>query len=192
MTWVDWLIVGFLVLGAWDGLRRGLLAGGLSIAAYVVAWLAAARLSVPLGTYIDRRFGLVAGLERAANGAAPAIGSLVVKPVTPLFTRIVDGIAYVLVLAAVLVVASMVVRVAARLPLGLLSAPNRLGGFLLGAAKNALIVLIVWALVAPYAVSAGPPIAPAVDGSRLLALAARLTVRLPAIGHLLPVGSAVR
>jgi uncharacterized membrane protein required for colicin V production len=192
VTWVDWVIVAFLALGAWEGLRRGLFAGALAIASYAVAWLAAARLSVPLGTFLDHRFGIVARLQSSVAAAAPGVGSLVVRPVAPVLTRVVDDIAYVLVLLAVLAAASVAVRVVSRLPLGLLAGPNRLGGLLLGAARNAVIVLIVWAVLAPYAVTAGPPISSAVDRSRLLAVAASLTARLPAVGALLPVGSAVR
>ncbi len=192
MTWVDWVIVVFLALGAWEGVRRGLVVGALTIVSYVVAWVLAARLSVPLGTYLDHRLGLVARFQAATAGAAPAIGGLVVKPVTPLFTRVVDDIAYVLVVLGVLAAASLVVRVIAHVPLGLIAGPNRLGGLLLGAARNAVIVLIVWGLVAPYAVTAGPPIQGAVDHSRLLAEAARITVHLPVVGSLLPVGRSVR
>lgn len=192
MTWVDWLILAFLALGAWEGVRRGLVVGALTIVSYVAAWVIAARLSVPVGTFLDRRFGLVARFQSATRGALPAVGGLVVKPVTPLFTRVVDDIAYVLVVLAVLAAASIVVRAIAHLPLGLLAGPNRLGGLLLGAARNAIIVLIVWGLLAPYAVTAGPPIQGAVDHSRLLSTAARLTIRLPVVGGLLPVGRAVR
>ncbi len=191
MTWVDWVILAFLALGAWEGMRRGLLVGGLTIVSYVVAWVVAVRLSVPFGTFLDRRLGLVSRFQAATVGAAPAIGGLVVKPVTPVFTRVVDDIAYVLIILAVMAAASMVVRVLAHLPMGLLAAPNRLGGLLLGAARNAVIVLIVWGLVAPYAVNAGPPISVAVDHSRLLAAAARVTVRLPVVGTLLPIGRTV-
>jgi uncharacterized membrane protein required for colicin V production len=192
MTWVDWVILVFLALGAWEGLRRGLLVGALTIASYAVAWIVAVRLSVPFGTFLDHRFDLVSRLQAATEGAAPAIGGLVVKPVTPVLTRVVDDVAYVLIILGVLAAASLVLRALARLPMGLLAAPNRLGGFLLGAARNALIVLIVWGLVAPYAVNAGPPISSAVDHSRLLAAAARVTVRLPVVGALLPVGRSVR
>lgn len=191
MTWVDWVIVAFLAYGAWEGLRRGLLAGSLAIVAYAVAWFAATRFSVPLGTYLDHKFGLVARFQTAARTAAPAIGSAVVKPVTPLFTRVVDDVAYALVLIGVLVVASLIVKVVARVPLGLLAGPNRLGGLLLGAARNGLIVLIVWAVLAPYAVTAGPPIAPAVDHSTILRMAAHWTRRLPVVGHLMPIGSGI-
>lgn len=191
MTWVDWLIIVFLALGAWEGVRRGLLGGVLTIVSYVAAWVAAARLSVPFGTFLDHRLGLVARFQAATQAAAPAIGGLVVKPVTPLFTRVVDDIAYVLVLMGVLVAASLVLRVIAHLPLGLLAGPNRLGGLLLGAVRNAVIVLIVWGLVAPYAVSAGPPISTAVDHSQLLAAAAKLIVHLPVLGQRLPIGRAI-
>lgn len=191
MTWVDWVIVAFLAYGAWEGLRRGLLAGSLAIIAYAVAWFAATRLSVPFGTYLDHKFGLVARFQSAARTAAPAIGGAVVKPVTPLFTRVVDDVAYALVLIGVLVVASMIVKVVAKVPLGLLAGPNRLGGMLLGAARNALIVLIVWAVLAPYAATAGPPIAPAFDGSRILHIAAHWSKRLPLVGHLMPIGTVI-
>lgn len=191
MTWVDWVILAFLAYGAWEGLRRGLLAGSLAIIAYAVAWMAATRFSVPFGTYLDHRLGLVARFQSATQSAAPALSGVLVKPVTPLLTRVVDDIAYGIVLVAILLVASMVVKVVARVPLGLLAAPNRLGGLLLGAARNALIVLILWAVLAPYAASAGPPIAPAVDGSRLLHMAAQLSTRLPVVGHLTPIGSVI-
>ena len=192
MTWVDWVIIVFVAFGAWEGVRRGLLVGALTIVSYVVAWVAAVRLSVPFGTFLDHRFGIVERLQSATTSAVPAIGGLVVQPVTPLITRVVDDAAYVLVIIGVLAAASMVLRVVAHLPMGLLAAPNRLGGLVLGAARNAVIVLIVWSLVAPYAISAGPPIAGAVDHSRLLADAARLTVHLPVVGSLLPVGSSTR
>ena len=192
MTWVDWVIIAFVAFGAWEGMRRGLLVGALTIVSYVVAWILAVRLSVPFGTFLDHRFGIVARIQTATSSAVPAIGGLVVQPVAPVLTRVVDDAAYVLVILGVLAAASMVLRVVAHFPLGLLAAPNRLGGFLLGAARNALIVLIVWGLVAPYAVTAGPPISPAVDHSRLLGAAARLTVHLPVVGSLLPVGRIVR
>ena len=191
MTWVDWVIVAFLAFGAWEGLRRGLLAGALAIVAYAVAWLAATRYSVPLGTYLDHKLRLVARFQSATQSAAPALGGVLVKPVTPLLTRVVDDIAYGLVVVAVLLAASLVVKVVARFPLGLLAAPNRFGGLLLGAARNGLIVLILWAVLAPYAATAGPPIAPAFNRSRILHMAAQLSTRLPVVGHLMPIGSVI-
>jgi|GEM_PF-4498406 len=191
MTWVDYVILAFLALGAWEGMRLGLIAGALSIVSYVIAWLAAVRFAVPLGTFLDQKLGLVQRLQTFAGAASPAVGHVLVQPVTPLLTRVVDDIAYVLVLIAVLLAASWVIRLIAHVPLGLLGGPNRLGGLLLGAARNAMFVLIVWALVAPYAVSAGAPIGPAVDHSRILHIANSFSSKLPAIGKLLPIGKVI-
>lgn len=189
MTWVDDVILVFLALGLLEGIRRGLLVGGLSVIGYIVAWVVATRENMALGTFLDQKFGIVGRLDAAAGSAAPALSGVVVRPINPVATRVVDDIAYVLLFLAVMIVASMVVRVVARVPLGLLSVPNRLGGAALGVARNALLVLVIWAIAAPYVVTPGGPMAHAVTHSQVLPILTTLAGHVPYVGHLLPVGT---
>lgn len=189
MTWVDDVILVFLALGLLEGIRRGLLVGGLSVVGYIVAWVVATRENLAFGTFLDNKFGITGRLTSAVGTAAPALSGAVVRPITPVVTRVVDDIAYVALFLAIMIVASMVVRVIARVPLGLLSFPNRLGGAALGVARNALLVLVIWALAAPYLVTPGGPAANAVAHSRVLPVLTALAGRVPFVGHLLPVGA---
>lgn len=52
MTWVDWVIVGFAVLAALQGLRRGPLAALTGLLAIVAAYLVASAWYKALGTFI--------------------------------------------------------------------------------------------------------------------------------------------
>jgi uncharacterized membrane protein required for colicin V production len=188
MTWLDDVILVFLGLGLFEGLRRGLLVEGLTVVAYAAAWVVATRENVALGTYLDHRFGITGRLTSAAGSAAPALSSVVVRPIAPVVTRVVDDIAYGLLFVAVLLLASWVVRLLAHVPLGLLAAPNRLGGALFGAARNALLVLVIWAVAVPYLTTPGAPLAHAVAHSRVLPVLTHLAGFVPLVGHLLPVG----
>ena len=189
MTWVDDVILVFLALGLVEGLRRGLLAGGLAVIGYGVAWIVATRNNAAFGTFLDHRLGIAGRLTSAAGAAAPTLKGVVVRPIAPVVTRIVDDLAYIILFLVVMAVASMVVRLAARVPLGLLSFPNRLGGAALGIARNALVVLVIWALVAPYLITPGGPMAQAVSHSRVLPVLTALAGYVPFVGHLIPVGS---
>jgi uncharacterized membrane protein required for colicin V production len=187
MSWLDWVILAFVALGVWHGLRLGLIAEALAIAAYVVAWAVASRYDVPAGTFLADKLGIAAvgaNLGHAAQGVT-------IAPVSPILTRATDDAAFVLLFLLTRFVIGLVARAAAALPLGLAGVPNRVLGGALGGVRNLVLVLIAWAVLSPYLVTGSGPLTGPVHASALLPLFANLTAHLPVIGAGSPVGSGV-
>ena len=54
LNWLDWVVILLLVIGALDGIRRGLLLGALDLAAAAVGLAAAILLERPTGDWLSR------------------------------------------------------------------------------------------------------------------------------------------
>lgn len=121
LTWLDWLFVALLTLTALSGLVRGMIREVLGLAGWLVAILAA-RLMAP--------------------GVAEHLSAFVENP---------DGrlvIAFVLVIAAVIIVFSIIIRMLRALfgwaGLGIV---DRLGGAAFGLMKGGAILVVITLLV---------------------------------------------
>lgn len=111
MTWIDWLIVGVLLFSALHGLRRGFLEALIGVVGVIAAYLVAS---------ISYR-SLAGVLVEGVHLSRPWAGMLAYA------TLLAGGYVFIGTIAAVLLD-----------PSGL-SVPNRLLGFVAGAAKGALL-----------------------------------------------------
>ena len=123
-SWIDVGIALFVAFGAFRGLRRGLVREGMAFAGLAAGIVLGARWS-----------GQVAAFLRPLIGEGP----------------IVDALAYVLVVLAVLAAATVVTVILRRLMgLVLLGSLDRLGGLLFGAAQGALLAAVALVLLVRY------------------------------------------
>lgn len=58
MTWIDWIIAAFVLFGAFQGLRRGLLSAVIGLLAVLIAYLAASIWYHPAGAFVQRTLRL--------------------------------------------------------------------------------------------------------------------------------------
>ncbi len=77
MTWIDWAIAAFVLFGALQGLRRGLLAALVGIVVVLIAYLAASAWYKPVGELVRQWAGM--SPEWSATVAFAAILLLVVN-----------------------------------------------------------------------------------------------------------------
>lgn len=177
MNWLDWLIIVILVLSAFKGLYRGLLASiaglvavlaGLyvaytyyqSLAEYLVVKWAAGEKIRPLVEQLLERWapapGTVPGLE---GDRLTYTGNLIgvqwqnaadqlVNRFTGLVLEVVCFIALLLITIWVVNLAGFVLTKVAQF--SLLSIPNHLGGLLFGVARGVVMVIIILALLTPF------------------------------------------
>ena len=177
MNWLDWLIIVILILSAFKGLYRGLLASiaglvavlaGLyvaytyyqSLAEYLTAnWTVGEKIR-PLVDQLFERWapapGTFPGLE---GGRLTYTGNLIgaqwqnaadqlVTGFTGLVLEIACFIALLLVTIWVVTLAGFALTKVAQF--SLLSIPNHLGGLLFGIARGVVMVLIILALLTPF------------------------------------------
>lgn len=161
LGWVDVAMLGLLLWSLLAGLWRGLIFELLSLAGYVVAWLAAQRW-------------------------APAVAEWLPWEGAPEAWRRVA--AFVLVFALALLACGLVARLLRRLvhgsPLGLL---DRLGGGAFGLARGVLVLLLAAALVGLTPLARSPAWEHSHGAAWLLVLRERIQPALPsAAARLLP------
>lgn len=68
MNWLDLVVIALLVLGAFRGLRRGLIRSVLGLAGLVLGLVLASQLYRPLADYLELHYGTV---SRMASGISP-------------------------------------------------------------------------------------------------------------------------
>lgn len=59
MNWIDWVLIGLVALGAWQGFRRGFLVLLAETGGAIAALYLAARYHGPVVAWLEDRFGLV-------------------------------------------------------------------------------------------------------------------------------------
>ncbi len=186
MNWLDYLLIAYFLLGAWVGLRMGLLATLASLAAYLVGLIAADRLGGPVLAIADAHWHLTASFGHwLATTGAP------VQVMLPLYRsqlgiaaggvsaaaadRAAAGLilhyaAFALVFIAGHAVAwavlgGLVARAPRRGPAGF---ANTLLGLCAGALERAVVAAIVLGLVVSMgAIAALAPLSQAVAASRI-------------------------
>lgn len=162
LGWVDVAMLGLLLWSLLAGLWRGLIFELLSLAGYVVAWLAAQRWTPDVALWLPW-----AGAPEAWRRVA----------------------AFVLVFALALLVCGLGARLLRLLvhasPLGAL---DRLGGGLFGLARGAMVLLLAAALVGMTPLARSPAWVESHGAAWLLVLRERIQPALPpAAARLLPV-----
>jgi uncharacterized protein YkwD len=156
LNWLDWVIVLLLLVSALDGMRRGLLLGGLDLAAAALALVAALIFERPLGESISSR---LPGIPSALAHLVAFLAVLVVVQVVigATFGRLIFALA----------------RSLAATPLGWL---DRLLGVVPGLIRGAITITLV---LLPFALlPLLPPLSQGIEQStvanRLVAAALQL------------------
>lgn len=161
LGWVDVAMLGLLLWSLLAGLWRGLIFELLSLAGYVVAWLAAQRWTPDVALWLPW-----AGAPEAWRRVA----------------------AFVLVFALALLVCGLVARLLRRLvQASPLSALDRLGGGAFGLARGVLVLLLAATLVGLTPLARSPAWTDSHGAAWLLVLRERIQPALPpAAARLLP------
>jgi uncharacterized membrane protein required for colicin V production len=186
VNWLDYVILAYMALGAWLGLRMGLLATIASLVAYGAGLVTAARFGDPLLAAANARWDLAGRFGHwlgTARAPVPVLLPLYRSqlgvgggPVSP---AAVDAAAAGLILhyaafAVVFIVAhaivwailaAFLVHAPHRGPAGLL---NAVLGLCAGAAERAVVAAVLLGLLASMgAIAALAPLSQAIAGSRL-------------------------
>jgi uncharacterized membrane protein required for colicin V production len=186
VNWLDYLLLAYFLLGAWVGLRMGLLATLASLAAYAVGLVAADRFAGTVLAAANGKWHLTTSLAHwlAGTGAPTQVmlplyqSQLGIAPGSLSPAAIDAGAAGVILhyaaFAVVFIVAhaiawavlgGLVGRAPRRGPAGLL---NAVLGFCAGALERAVVAAIVLGLVVSMgAIAAVAPLSQAVAGSRI-------------------------
>lgn len=185
VNWLDIVVLVYVALGAWTGLRMGLALTIASLASYAVALWIAARWSDPVLAWASGRWHLAPSLARWLHGLVqPAGATLTALYRTQMgpaasasaanFTNAAANLILhyaafaVLFLAAHAVIWLFVRTVAARAPRrGPAGLANRVLGLCAGAAEHALIAAVVLGFVVSLgAIAALAPVSHALADSR--------------------------
>jgi uncharacterized membrane protein required for colicin V production len=189
MNWLDDLILAYMVVGAWFGLRLGLVGTVASLAAYAAALAAAVRLGDPLLAAANACWDLTGHLARWLAGAAAPVPVLLppyrtqlgVAAAAPDPAALERAAAALILHYAAFALVFLATRAAAWAILGpvVARAPrggpagfvNAILGLCAGAAERAAVAAVLLGLVASMgAIAALAPLSRAVAASRLAPL----------------------
>lgn len=143
MNLLDWIIVVYAGLGALSGFRRGFVTLGISLAGYVVAYLAARSYYQPLERYINDHYHLASKLAAAGHNSSFAATA---------GQDIVSALSFLAIVVAVEVAVNVVAGgfSAGRLKVPVIGTANRLMGLVLGAAEHLFIATLALLVLAPF------------------------------------------
>ena len=147
MTIVDWLLVGYVGLGALRGLRQGFIVMIFGIFSYVVALSVAAHYDGTLAQWANRQWDLTTRLSGLF--AQRSVSGLAAPP--SLARHLLVDAAFVVIVLAI----EMGARAVARPLLGRMAALtlgpfDKLLGLALGAAEHVALIAVVILLVMPF------------------------------------------
>ncbi len=179
MNWLDWVLLVIIILSAWQGLRKGFLAGIARLLGLVLGLAAAFAGYGALADYLDRQWGwgnaiaaffaehLPQGVLQVLYDRLPLAGDYpaVILPEQVIIEEmlaaahgvadfILNIIAFTMLFLVVFLLVVLVMRIfAGAVEHSFLSPLDRLGGLLLGAARGILVVIIVAVLLEPVLAS---------------------------------------
>lgn len=143
MNFLDWIIIIYAALGALSGFRRGFLALAISLAGYIVAYLAARAYYPVLMKYVDSHYHLAQRISQAGHGASFA---------TTASRDIVSSLCFLAIIVAVEVFVSVLAGgfTAKHVRIPVIGPMNRLFGLILGTAEHIFIASIALMILAPF------------------------------------------
>lgn len=178
MNWLDWLIIAVLAFSTIQGLRYGLVASVARLAGTLIGLGVAYTYYRPFAGYLSGQWNmeekilpLVEKLLKlwspTGNSVPPLLppgkltsaGSLAANPVNPvsdyLARMLASGVLEAMSFLVLLLVTAWVVNLAGRIftkiaDISFLGPLNHLGGFVFGAARGVVFVMIVLTLISPF------------------------------------------
>lgn len=148
MDWVDIVIGGYLVLGIFSGLRRGLMIVLFSLAGYILGVVLASHYDAPLSTMLMGQLPLNAWVHHFIP--APALASPgSTKAAFHLIRVLIGLIVFLLVIGVVELIGRWIGQVLTRIitVFRITGVLNRLGGGVVGLAEHGVVVGVVLTVV---------------------------------------------
>lgn len=143
MNLLDWIIIAYAALGALSGFRRGFVALAISLAGYILAYMAARAYYQPVDRYLNSHYHLAAKIASAGHNTsfAATAGS-----------DIVSALSFLAILVVVEVVVSVIAGgfSARRLKIPVIGLANRLMGLVLGTGEHLFIATLALIVLAPF------------------------------------------
>lgn len=139
LVWIDWVLLGILILSIVNGISRGLVKQALGFAGLFVSLYFADRWAPAMAHWLNSSFDLS---MRIREFLLPLLGDYRLEP------TVLAVLSYVLVwclVSAAFGVLGMFLDSVTKLPI--ISSVNRLGGAALGALKGGIIVFIIASLL---------------------------------------------
>lgn len=139
LVWIDWVLLGILVLSIVNGLTRGLVKQALGFAGLFVSLYLADRWAPAMAHWLNSSFDLS---TRIREFVLPLLGDYRLEP------TVLAVLSYLLVwclVSAAFGILGLFLESVTRLPI--ISSVNRLGGAVLGTLKGGIIVFIIASLL---------------------------------------------
>lgn len=179
MNWIDYAIIGILVLGVFSGFRKGLLMSVSSIICLIVSILVAKNYYKLVALFLVENTSLEEKIasylsEKAfvQNMLMSPSGESAVFSISKSFGSDLNSFVTVLIINAISVViiflaARIILGIAEGFLAGVVSMPvlkevNSIGGAIVGLVKNILIIMLIFTVITP--VSALKPLAVIAEG----------------------------
>lgn len=178
MNWLDWIIVAILVLSALRGLRSGLLKSVSGLAGVLIGLFVAFAYHRAFASYLSTQWNAQEKIQPLVENflknwlptyntlpktlspgkltsAVPSASSQlnhIGDNITGMFASgVLEVFSFLVLLLATVWAASLVGSILTRVAdISFLGLPNHLGGFLFGAARGIIIVMIILALMSPF------------------------------------------